>query len=61
MDKMRIQHNRHRMLVGSAKDVADTLREHNENFGINEAMIVTISHSHEARLQSYRLLAKELL
>ncbi|MDN3020162.1 LLM class flavin-dependent oxidoreductase [Paenibacillus sp. BSR1-1] len=61
MDKIQIQKNRKRFLVGSAKDVANTLREHDEKFGINEAVIGTISHSHEARLQSYRLLAKELL
>ncbi|UHA72010.1 LLM class flavin-dependent oxidoreductase [Paenibacillus sp. 481] len=61
MDKMRIQHNRSRFLVGSAKEVADTLRQHDEQFNINEAVIGTISHSHEARLQSYRLLATELL
>ncbi|PNB76570.1 LLM class flavin-dependent oxidoreductase, partial [Pseudomonas sp. FW305-BF6] len=54
MDKMHIQNNRKRFLVGSAKDVANTLRAHDENFGINEAVIGTISHSHEARLQSYR-------
>lgn len=61
MDKMHIQNNRKRFLVGSAKDVANTLHAHDENFGINEAVIGTISHSHEARLQSYRLLAQELL
>ncbi|MFD0589700.1 LLM class flavin-dependent oxidoreductase [Paenibacillus sp. GCM10027627] len=61
LDKMHIQRNRSRFLVGSAKNVADTLREHDEKFGISEAVISTISHSHEARLLSYRLLAKELL
>ncbi|MGW6302200.1 LLM class flavin-dependent oxidoreductase [Peribacillus butanolivorans] len=61
MDKIHIEKNRSRFLVGSAKDVANTLREHDEKFGINEAVIGTISHSHEARLQSYQLLAKELL
>ncbi|MBD8496897.1 MsnO8 family LLM class oxidoreductase [Paenibacillus arenosi] len=61
MDKMRIQHNRSRFLVGSAKEVADILRDHDKQFGINEAVLGTISHSHEARLKSYELLAKELL
>ncbi|MGG4446530.1 LLM class flavin-dependent oxidoreductase [Brevibacillus porteri] len=61
MDKMQIEHNRKRFLVGSAKDVANTLREHDEKYGVTEAVLGTISHSHEARLQSYRLLAKELL
>lgn len=61
MDKINIQNNRKRFLVGSAKNVAHTLREHEEKFGISEAVIGTISHSHEARVQSYKLLANELL
>ncbi|QWG61168.1 LLM class flavin-dependent oxidoreductase [Bacillus mycoides] len=61
MDKMHIQNNRKKFLVGSAKEVANTLREHEEKFGVNEAMIGTISHNHDAKLQSYGLLAKELL
>lgn len=61
MDKMRIEHNRSRMIVGSSKDVANTLRQHDEIYGINEAMIVSLIHNHKARLHSYQLLADELL
>lgn len=61
MDKMRIQANRNRMLVGSSKEIADILRSNEEKYGIDEAMIVGINYSKEARLRTYKLLAKELL
>ena len=61
LDKMRIKANRNRILVGSAKEVADILRSHEEDYGVNEAVIVGINHSNKARFRTYRLLAKELL
>lgn len=61
IDKMRIKANRNRMLIGSAKEVADILRYNEEKYKIDEAMIVGINYSNEARLKTYKLLAEELL
>ncbi|MFB9861279.1 LLM class flavin-dependent oxidoreductase [Salinicoccus siamensis] len=61
MDKMKIEQRRPLHIVGSAKEVADQLKEEQERYGFDEAMIVSIPHSQEARLNVYRLLAKELL
>ena len=61
MDKMMIQENRKIHLVGSAKEVAQTLQEEQEYYGFDEAMICSIPHSQEKRLEVYRLLAKELM
>ncbi|RPF50648.1 LLM class flavin-dependent oxidoreductase [Aquisalibacillus elongatus] len=60
MDKMQIEQNRKLHLVGTAKEVAETLQEEQEMYGFDEAMIVSIPHSQEKRLNVYRLLAKEL-
>ncbi|MGP4071789.1 MsnO8 family LLM class oxidoreductase [Piscibacillus sp. B03] len=61
MDRIRIQEARKLHLVGSAKDVAQQLQEEKEKYGFDEAMIVSIPHSQEKRLNVYRLLAEELL
>lgn len=61
MDKMRIQENRKRILVGSTKDVAEILRYNEEKYGIHEAMIVGINYSRTARLNTYQSLAKEFI
>ena len=61
MDRMMIQENRKIHLVGSAKDVAATLHEEQSIYGFDEAMICSIPHSQEKRLNVYKLLAKELL
>ncbi len=61
MDRMMIQENRKIHLVGSAKEVAATLHEEQSIYGFDEAMICSIPHSQEKRLNVYKLLAKELL
>jgi len=60
MDRMRIQENRKLHLVGSAKEIANVLQEEQERYGFDEAMICSIPHSQEKRLDVYRLLAREL-
>ncbi|WP_416149992.1 LLM class flavin-dependent oxidoreductase [Salipaludibacillus sp. HK11] len=60
MDRMRIKENRKLHLVGSAKEVATLLREEQEQYGFDEAMICSIPHTQEKRLNVYRLLAREL-
>lgn len=61
IDRMTIKENRKIHLVGSAKEVADKLVEEQEKYGFDEAMICSIPHSQEKRLDVYRLLARELL
>lgn len=60
-EKVGIQTNRQIHLVGTAKEVADKLRQDAEEYGFQEAMICSIAHSQEQRLNAYRLLAKEML
>lgn len=61
MDRMIINDNRKRHFVGAAKEVASLLQEEQEQYGFDEAMICSIPHSQEKRLDVYRLLARELL
>ena len=60
MDRMIIQENRKFHLVGDAKEIAKLLQKEQEQYGFDEAMIVSIPHSQEKRLDVYRLLAREL-
>ncbi|MBP1041912.1 LLM class flavin-dependent oxidoreductase [Vagococcus sp. BWB3-3] len=62
MDKIKLTEDRkYRHLVGTPKIVGDQISQEGELFGFDEAMIVSITHSQAKRLQTYRLLAKELL
>ncbi|MFJ7590206.1 LLM class flavin-dependent oxidoreductase [Streptomyces sp. NPDC097617] len=45
--------------VGSARTVADRLERLQEATGADELLITTITHGHEERVRSYRLLAEE--
>jgi len=47
-----------RIIIGEANDVRDKLIDMASVLGAEEVMIVTITHDHQARLHSYRLLAK---
>ncbi|MBH5318465.1 LLM class flavin-dependent oxidoreductase [Paenibacillus sp. GSMTC-2017] len=60
IDRMTIKENRKIHLVGSAKEIATLLQEEQNYYGFDEAMICSIPHSQEKRLDVYRLLAKEL-
>lgn len=61
MDRMTIEENRKIHLVGDAKEIAELLQQEQEQYGFDEAMIISIPHSQEKRLDVYRLLARELL
>ncbi|MFL2099818.1 LLM class flavin-dependent oxidoreductase [Desemzia sp. FAM 23989] len=61
VDRLNMLDNRTQHIVGSAKEVAANLMQQQERYGFDEAMICSISHSQEKRLDTYRLLAKELL
>src|ERR1700680_3903647 len=49
---------RRRMTLGTKPMVRDGLERIARDYGAEELMIVTITHSHEARKQSYRLIAE---
>ncbi|CQR45893.1 Limonene 1,2-monooxygenase [Paraliobacillus sp. PM-2] len=61
MDRMIIEQNRKVHLVGDVKEIATTLQEEQAYYGFDEAMICSIPHSQEKRLNVYRLLANELI
>ena len=60
MDRMTIQQNRKLHLVGAVEEIATLLQEEQAQYGFDEAMICSIPHSQEKRLNVYRLLAREL-
>ena len=60
MDRMTIKENRKIHLVGEAKEIATLLQEEQDYYGFDEAMICSIPHSQEKRLNVYQLLAREL-
>ncbi|RFB18880.1 LLM class flavin-dependent oxidoreductase [Bacillus sp. HNG] len=49
-----------KVIIGNPKEVKDKLLELQETYQTDEIMIVTITHSHEDRLKSYELIAKEM-
>jgi luciferase family oxidoreductase group 1 len=61
IDRMTIQNNRKLHLVGASKEIAQVLQDEQEQYGFDEIMICSITHTQEKRLNVYRLLAKELL
>jgi luciferase family oxidoreductase group 1 len=61
IDRMTIKESRKIHLVGAVKDIAARLQEEHAQYGFQEAMICSIPHSQEKRLEVYRLLARELL
>ncbi|WP_310551250.1 LLM class flavin-dependent oxidoreductase [Paenibacillus glufosinatiresistens] len=61
MDRAMIAHNRRLHLVGTPREIAEQLRQGQELYGFDEIMINSNQFDQEARLNVYRLLAKELL
>jgi len=56
-----IKSNRGKRAVGTAKQVKEKLLTLADQFGIDEFMLVTITHDAEARKRSYELLAEEMI
>ena len=61
MEKTLIQDNRKLNLVGTAKDVADIILADQQQYGFDEAMFNCNQYNFESRVQSFTLLAKELI
>lgn len=59
-EKKLIEAMKKKMIIGSPKDAKEQLLRLQEVYGVEEFMIVTITHNYEDREKSYRLLAEEL-
>ncbi|WP_201319288.1 LLM class flavin-dependent oxidoreductase [Paenibacillus sp. EPM92] len=57
-DRMRIQVNRNRMIVGDPKQAKARMLAFSEEYGVNELIVVTVTADPQARLRSYELLAE---
>lgn len=56
-----IKRSRQKLIVGNPQEVKQQLNELQHLYGTDEFMVVTITHSYEARIKSYELLAEILL
>lgn len=61
IEKMTIQENRKIHFVGNVKEIAAKLRDEQEIYNFDEAIICCIQHSQEFRVNGYKLLARELI
>lgn len=52
---------KHKMIIGNPSEVREQLIALENLYDADELMIVTITHSSEARVKSYKLIAKELI
>lgn len=57
-DRLRIQANRSRMIVGDPMQVKERMLAFSEEYGVNELIVVTVTAEPQARLRSYELLAE---
>ncbi|HWK21463.1 MAG TPA: LLM class flavin-dependent oxidoreductase [Ureibacillus sp.] len=60
-EKQQLQHMKQKMIIGNPVEVNEALTEMQSKYKVNEFMILTITHSPEYRLESYKLLADEIL
>jgi luciferase family oxidoreductase group 1 len=60
-EKMIVEFRRRSVIVGDPKKTADNIKKIIKDFALSEVTIVTITHSFEDRIKSYRLTANELL
>jgi len=57
-ERQRAAFHRRRNIVGTPEQVREKLDALLARYGVDEAMVVTITHDHAARLRSYELLAE---
>lgn len=50
-----------KMIIGNPREVRSSLQNIAKHYGVDEIMILTITHSPKDRIESYRLIAEELL
>lgn len=59
-DLKAIEDMKKKMIIGSPSEVKEQLMDLKRLYGVEEIMIVTITHEYEDRLRSYELIAKEI-
>ncbi|MFD1030335.1 LLM class flavin-dependent oxidoreductase [Metaplanococcus flavidus] len=59
-EKLLVEENRRRMVVGNPKQVADRLEDLAEEYGADEVMLVSIAYDFESKLKTFRLVAEQL-
>ena len=59
-EKLLVEENRKRMIVGDPVQVVDALEELAAGYGAEEVMIAAISFDFQNKLESYRLIAEEM-
>lgn len=57
-ERERAAFHRRRNIVGTPEQVRDKLDALLARYGVDEAVVITITHDHQARLKSYELLAQ---
>ncbi|HLS07700.1 LLM class flavin-dependent oxidoreductase [Lentibacillus sp.] len=60
-EKEKLQNMKRNLIVGNPREVKQQLDQLQSEYQADEWMIVTITHSYEARKKSYELLAQEIL
>lgn len=59
-EKLLVEENRRRMVVGNPEQVAARLEALADEYGADEVMLVTVTHNFHDKLQSFELIAEEL-
>lgn len=60
-DKNILEEMKNSMIIGNPKQVKKRIEELQKKYNANEIMIVTITHSPDDKIQSYKLIAEEFL
>lgn len=60
MDKLVLEQNKQRFVIGSSQEVAEFFHQQ-EELELTEAMLITPGYDKQMRFQSFERLAKELL
>ncbi|MBU9720074.1 MULTISPECIES: LLM class flavin-dependent oxidoreductase [Bacillaceae] len=60
-EKLSVKNRKANMIIGNPQEVATNLKKLQKEYNADEMMIITITHSPDDRLHSYKLLADELL
>ncbi len=59
-ERLLVEDNRRRMIVGTPDQVTDRLIELTKAYGADEAMLVSVAYQFEDKLTTYRLIAEEM-
>lgn len=60
MDKLVLEQNKQRFVIGSSQEVAEFFHQQ-EELGLTEAMLITPGYDKQTRFQSFERLAKRII